>query len=127
MYLLSQINKNPAITTVIKRGIFGGGKGLLSSSLRNIKALLIYKTGSLGYLGVGDMSIGVEKTKCIGCLLENRRKSSRKVVQRIRTGGGVRGGGRKRNLLLDLPPPTHLRFKGGAYLHMQLSTVLSSF
>ena len=48
MYLLSQINKNPAITTVIKRGIFGGGKGLLSSSLRNIKALLIYETGSLG-------------------------------------------------------------------------------
>lgn len=50
MYLLSQINKNPAITTVIKRGIFGGGKGLLSSSLRNIKALLIYETGSLGFL-----------------------------------------------------------------------------
>ena len=48
MYLLSQINKNPAITTVTKRGIFGGGRGLLSSSLRNIKALLIYETGSLG-------------------------------------------------------------------------------
>ena len=48
MHLLSQINKNPAITTVIKRGIFGGGRGLLSSSLRNIKALLIYETGSLG-------------------------------------------------------------------------------
>ena len=32
-----------------KRGIFGGGRGLLSSSLRNIKALLIYETGSLGF------------------------------------------------------------------------------
>lgn len=48
MYLLSQIKRNPAITTVTKRGIFGGGRGLLSSSLRNIKALLIYESGSLG-------------------------------------------------------------------------------
>ena len=48
MHLLSQIKRNPAITTVTKRGIFGGGRGLLSSSLRNIKALLIYESGSLG-------------------------------------------------------------------------------
>ena len=48
MYLLSQIKRNPAITTVTKRGIFGGGRGLLSSSLRNIKTLLIYESGSLG-------------------------------------------------------------------------------
>ena len=48
MYLLSQIKRNPAITTVTKRGIFGGRRGLLSSSLRNIKALLIYESGSLG-------------------------------------------------------------------------------
>lgn len=48
MYLLSQIKRNPAITTVTKRGIFGGGRGLLFSSLRNIKALLIYESGSLG-------------------------------------------------------------------------------
>ena len=48
MYLLSQIKRNPAITTVTKRGIIGGGRGLLSSSLRNIKALLIYESGSLG-------------------------------------------------------------------------------
>ena len=27
-------------------------------------------------------------------VIENRRKSNRKVVLRIRTGGGVRGGGR---------------------------------
>lgn len=48
MYLLSQIKRNPAITTVTKRGIFGGGRGLFSSSLRNIKTLLIYESGSLG-------------------------------------------------------------------------------
>ena len=51
MYLLSQIKRNPAITTVTKRGIIGGGRGLLSSSLRNIKALLIYESGSLGFIG----------------------------------------------------------------------------
>ena len=49
MYLLSQIKRNPAITTVTKRGIFGGGRGLFSSSLRNIKTLLIYESGSLGH------------------------------------------------------------------------------
>ena len=52
MYLLSQIKRNPAITTVTKRGIIGGGRGLLSSSLRNIKALLIYESGSLGIIQV---------------------------------------------------------------------------
>ena len=53
MYLLSQIKRNPAITTVTKRGIFGGGRGLFSSSLRNIKALLIYESGSLGFMKAG--------------------------------------------------------------------------
>ena len=37
----------------------GGGKGLLSSSLRNIKALLIYETGSLG-------SVGKPEVACVG-------------------------------------------------------------
>ena len=80
MYLLSQIKRNPAITTVTKRGIFGGGRGLLFSSLRNIKALLIYESGSLGLTVPRKARSEPDESRCLGRVFFVRKLKNDELI-----------------------------------------------